>query len=96
MPRRLVPGRLHSDNGHAIAGPGCDLVAPLSTVHGKGYAKQEGIENVLKLSALASAWVNQVHNFGRVQAVLASVPAARDTLVIDMAKLHNGGFSGVL
>ena len=77
-----------------IAGPGCNLVLPLSTAHGKGYRKQESVEAVFDLPPRASAWVNQIHNFGRLQAVLESVPASRDTLILDTRDVHNSSYSG--
>ena len=66
----------------------------MSTVRGKGWRPREGIEKVLKLSPLASAWANRPQNFDRIQAVLDAVPAAHDTLVKDTANIHNMSFSG--
>ena len=85
---------LHSRGGGCCAGPGCDLVSPMSTVKGKGWRPREGIEKVLKLSPLASVWANRPQNFDRIQAVLSAVPAARDTLVLDTVPIHNMSFSG--
>ena len=68
----------------------------MSTVRGKGWRPREGIEKVLKLSPLASAWANRPQNFDRIQAVLDAVPAAADTLVKDTVNIHNMSFSGVL
>ena len=78
----------------AAAGPGCDLVSPMSTIRGKGWRPREGIEKMLKLSPLARAWTTRPQNFDRIQAVLSAVPAVRDTLVRDTAKIHNMSFSG--
>lgn len=51
-----------------LAGGDCDLVAPLSTLLGKGtWGRFEGVEPLFNLSAAAAAFVQHPLKYRRVQ-----------------------------
>ncbi len=50
------------------SGGDCDLVSPMSTIKGKGHwGEVEGLEKVMWLRGAARAFVNDAHNYRRVQ-----------------------------
>lgn len=94
----LIPNGVLDALSHAFTPEGgdCDLVAPLTTVLGKGtWGRYEGAEVLFDLNAAARRFVQQPLNYKRVQDALRNGGCIGPTAVKQNRDIHNmPGFSG--